>query len=83
MDTEAKKNYQKAERFRRVAERRVNSILNGMRLLGQCSNRRLYEYTDEEVSLMFREIDRELRAAKQSFTSQDKKKEFRFQSDEN
>ena len=68
----------KAERFRRVAERRVNNVLEAMRLLSQCSNRRTYEYTDDDVRRMFREIDRELRAAKQSFISQDKKKGFSF-----
>ncbi|MCY4447676.1 MAG: hypothetical protein OXE02_02365 [Chloroflexi bacterium] len=69
---------QKAERFRRVAERRVNNVLEAVRLLSQCSNRRTYEYTDDDVRRMFREIDRELRAAKQSFSSVDKKKGFSF-----
>ena len=78
MNTAAKASDQKVERFRRVAERRANSALNAMRLLSQCSNRRVYEYTDDEVRRMFRQIERELRAAKQSFTSQDKKQGFRF-----
>ena len=69
---------QKAERFRRVAERRVNNALNAIRLLGQCSNRRIYEYTDDDVRRMFREIDHELRSAKQSFGSPEKKKGFSF-----
>jgi hypothetical protein len=78
MSTATKANDQKVERFRRVAARRVNNVLNAVRLLSQCSNRRLYEYSDEEVRRMFREIERELRAAKQSFSSQDKKKGFKF-----
>lgn len=78
MDTAGNASDKKAERFRRVGERRVNSVLNALRLLGQCSNRRLYEYTDDEVRRMFREIERELRTAKQSFTSQDRKKGFKF-----
>ena len=78
MNTAANEGDQKAERFRRVAERRVNNVLEAMRLLGQCSNRRIYEYTDDDVRRMFREIDREIRAAKQSFMSQDKKKGFSF-----
>ena len=69
---------QKADRFRRVAERRVNNVLDAIRLLSQCSNRRTYEYTDDDVRRMFREIDREIRAAKQAFMSQDKKKGFSF-----
>ena len=69
---------QRGERFRRVAERRVNNVLEAIRLLSQCSNRRTYEYTDDDVRRMFREIDRELRAAKQSFISPEKKKGFSF-----
>lgn len=78
MDTQTKPIDQRIERFRRVAERRVNNVLNAMRLLSQCSNRRIYDYTNDDVRRMFREIDRELRAAKQSFGSQEKKKGFRF-----
>ena len=78
MTTPTNAGSQKAERFRRVAERRVNNVLDAVRLLSQCSNRRTYEYTDDHVHRMFREIDRELRAAKQSFMSQDKKKGFNF-----
>lgn len=69
----------KTERFYRVAERRVNSVLNSLRLLGQCSNERLYEYTEEDVQRMFREVERELRNAKQSFTAKDQSREFRFE----
>ena len=78
MNTATSSGDQRAERFRRVAERRVNNVLDAVRLLGQCSNRRTYEYTDDDVRRMFREIDREIRAAKQSFMSQDKKKGFSF-----
>ena len=34
------------ERFKRLAEQRVNVILDKLRLLGQLSNRGNYEYTD-------------------------------------
>ena len=69
---------QKTERFHRVAERRVNSVLNALRLLSQCSNRRIYEYTDDDVRQMFRQLERELKSAKQSFGSQKQKKGFKF-----
>ena len=78
MSTATNPSDQKAERFRRVAQRRVNNVLDAIRLLSQCSNRRTYEYTEDDVSRMFREVDREIRAAKQSFISQDKKKGFSF-----
>ena len=69
---------QKTERFYRVAERRVNNILKALKLLGQCSNTRVYEYTDDDVQRMFRGIERELRNAKQSFAAEDQSKHFRF-----
>lgn len=69
---------QKAERFYRVAERRVNNVLNALRLLGQCSNTRTYEYSERDVQRMFREIERELRNAKQSFGTEDQAGQFKF-----
>ena len=69
---------QKVERFYRVAERRTNNVLKALKLLGQCSNTRVYEYTDDDVQRMFREIERELRNAKQSFATEDQSKQFRF-----
>ena len=68
----------KSERFHRVAERRVNNALNALRLLEQCSNRRMYEYSDEEVRKMFREIDRELRRIKDSFYDRQTRNGFTF-----
>ena len=69
---------QKSKRFYRVAERRVNNVLNSLRLLGQCANTQTYEYTDEDVRRMFREIERELRSAKQAFAADDQSRQFKF-----
>ncbi len=74
----SRSNGQKSDRFYRVAERRANNVINALRLLGQCANTRVYEYTEEDVQRMFREIERELRNAKQSFAAQEQSKEFRF-----
>ncbi|MBM3314294.1 hypothetical protein FJY71_00425 [candidate division WOR-3 bacterium] len=43
----------KADRFRRVAQRRVENIVEALRILGNCSNRSTYEYTGEQVEQMF------------------------------
>ena len=40
---------EKRERFKRVAENRTNRIIESIRLLGNCSNRSNYEYTEEDV----------------------------------
>ena len=69
---------QKSVRFYRVAERRANNVLKALKLLGQCSNARVYKYTDDDIQRMFREIERELRNAKQSFAAEDQSKQFRF-----
>ena len=41
------------ERFKRIAEYRVKKILNTVRVLGNCSNRRAYSYTDEQVEKIY------------------------------
>lgn len=60
-------NDKKADRFVRIAERRTARVLNALRLLGQCSNKRSYEYTDDQVNSIFREIRRSLRDTEQRF----------------
>ena len=57
----------KEQRFRRLAEQRVNVILDKLRLLGQLSNRSNYEYTDAQIEAMFRAIQRDLNSAKAKF----------------
>ena len=43
----------KADRFRRVAEARVNKIIKVIRLLGNCSGTSVYAYTDAQVAYLF------------------------------
>ena len=42
----------KHERFKRIAGKRTNDVLDKMRLLGNCSNKNTYEYSKEEVNKM-------------------------------
>ena len=44
----------KKERFMRIAENRTNTIINTLRLLGNCSNRNNYEYTEEQIKQKFK-----------------------------
>ena len=55
------------KRFIKIAESRVNKILTNLDNLGKCSNTRNYEYTDEEVRKIFREIDRKIKEVKIQF----------------
>lgn len=63
------------ERFKRIANRRTNNILNQIRLLGNLSNKSTYEYSEEEVSKIFSAIESHLKISKVKFQGH-KKKEF-------
>jgi len=65
------------QRFERLATRRVNKILNDLRLLGNLSNKSAYDYSEDEINKIFSEIDKTLRIAKAKFHFI-KKTEFKF-----
>ena len=52
---------QKKDRFKRVASRRVDSILKGIRSLSKCSNTNNYEYNVEDINKMLKAIREELK----------------------
>jgi hypothetical protein len=62
----------RSEKFRRIAVRRTNEIIEKIRILGNCSNKSTYAYTDEEVSKIFKNIEQELNTAKIKFSSKKK-----------
>ena len=65
-------NLTKKERFVKVAEARTDKIISMIRLLGNCSNKNNYEYTDSQVNQIFEAISSELRSAKEKFKTKDK-----------
>jgi len=62
----------RAERFKRVASRRTNEILNRIRILGNCSNKSAYAYTEDDIQKIFSVIEKELRDARGKFTNRKK-----------
>ena len=54
-------------RFKRLAEKRVNVVLDRLRLLGQLSDKRNYDYNEEQVEKIFRAIDGEIKTVKAKF----------------
>lgn len=56
------------QRFERLATRRVNRILNYLRLLGNLSNRSSYDYTESEIRKIFSAIEHSTKNAKSKFT---------------
>lgn len=68
--TEANTAYEttiKRDRFIRIAERRVNKVIDSLDQLGKCSNRRNYEYSEEEARRIFREIEHKVKEIKLQF----------------
>ena len=67
------------ERFQRLAEQRVNSILDKLRLLGQLSNKSNYDYTDAQIDMIFKAVQKELNATKAKFRNgTNGQKRFKF-----
>jgi hypothetical protein len=52
------------ERFEKVASNRVQKVLDYIQLLGNCANRNNYEYTEKDVELMFKEMNKALKEAR-------------------
>jgi hypothetical protein len=67
----------KEERFKRVAEKRVNRILESIRVLSNCSNRRMYSWNDSDLKKIWSAIEKELRNCKESFNIKQKER-FKF-----
>lgn len=65
------------ERFKRIATRRTNNILNQIRLLGNLSNKSTYDYSDDEVNKIFSAVESQLKISKVKFQGH-KKKEFKL-----
>lgn len=65
----------KREKFVRLAENRTNKILEMLRLLGNCSVKNSYEYTEEDVKKIFNALERELKSTKNRFLGIDAREE--------
>ena len=70
----------KRERFKNVAGRRVQKVLDDLESLAKCSNKSNYEYTEEEVRKMVKAITDKVAILKASFSANSKsgKQSFEF-----
>ena len=66
----------KEERFKRIASRRTREILYKLRLLGNCSNKSVYHYTEVDKRKIFSTIEEELKRVKALFNKPSKEDEF-------
>ncbi len=62
------------ERFKRVATARTNAIFNKIRILGNCSNRQIYSYSEEDIDKIFSAINKQLREIRAKFNSRKEEK---------
>ncbi len=68
----------KKEKFRELAEKRVNNAMKNIQLIGNLSNTRAYEYDDDEVKLIFKSLKEEISIAESKFKSKGKNNSFKF-----
>lgn len=57
----------KKDRFKRVASRRVDNILKGIRSLSKCSNVNNYEYNEDDLNKMVKAIKEEVKTMETLF----------------
>ena len=72
VDVRKNKEETRSERFRRVATKRTNKILRQIQILGNCSNKSSYSYTEEDIKKIFSAIEGELRSTKALFSNRKK-----------
>ena len=66
--TEKEKNIKsKRERFEKLAELRVNRVIDQLRLIGNLSDKRHYDYTAADIKKINSAIDKEVKNTKQRF----------------
>lgn len=55
-------------RFKRLAEARTEKVLNMIDLIGNLSNKSFYDYSKDEIDLIFKTLEESLKENKQKFT---------------
>jgi hypothetical protein len=69
----------KKERFKNVASRRVQKVLDDLESLSKCANKSTYDYTDDDLKKMFSAINNQMALLKASFSSNNKSSKQTFE----
>ncbi len=77
MEKQPAKSEHPRDRFKRLATLRTNTVLKRLKVLGNCSNRSIYEYDEEDIDKIFTEIERKVKEIKSKFHFP-KKREFKL-----
>ena len=70
-------NENKRERFLRLASHRTQDVLNRLRILGNCANRSVYEYNQDDIEKIFSPLRGQLKSVEAKFYFP-KHKEFKL-----
>jgi len=70
----------KASKFIELAEKRVNNAKKAIKIIGNLSNKKSYDYTDSQVKQMISALNREIKDLRSRFCSEDSQggQDFRF-----
>ena len=66
------------DNFKRLGVARTKEVLRRIKILSNCANRSHYDYSEEDVSKIFSEIERKIREAKSKFTFPQKDNDFKL-----
>ena len=77
MNNKDQKNEHPRNRFKRLATHRTNIVLKRLKVLGNCANRQIYEYDEQDVKKIFSEIERKVKETKAKFHFP-KKRDFKL-----
>ncbi|MGA1598978.1 MAG: hypothetical protein ACO4AU_07995 [bacterium] len=73
----------KLEKFERLAEKRTNAAIDKIRLVGNLSNRAVYDYTEEHIRQIVTVLEQEVAKMKQRFNKvTSDESSFRFQAEQ-
>lgn len=68
----------KRDKFKELAEKRVNNALKNIQLIGNLSNANNYDYNEEDVTKIFKTLKEELQTAEARFKISNKKSKFKL-----
>ena len=69
----------KREKFIELTEKRVTKTLDSIRLIGNLSDKRYYDYDEKDIKQVFNALSKEIQSAKNRFNDAVKKnKDFKI-----
>ncbi len=66
-------NESKKEKFIRIAEPRVNKVIDALHVLEHCANTNTYEYSNEDINKIFDTLEAELDKTRRKFIPKEAK----------